>query len=123
MRDLTVSEFGFVSGGNAPRPSPPPSGQSRGSQAGGFQVAYDIRQTCSFQQNGAGQCSVTNGGTTVVTTYRPGGDLGTITTCTATGNTNSSGGAGALGGRGLGGTISHGSGGGTTCTTTVVPRQ
>jgi hypothetical protein len=42
MRELSVSEFGFVSGGNtAPRPS---GGQSTGSRAGGFQVAYDVNQ-------------------------------------------------------------------------------
>lgn len=43
MRELTLNEFGFVSGGNvAP---PPPSNQSTGSRAGGFQVGYDFRAT------------------------------------------------------------------------------
>jgi hypothetical protein len=43
MRELTMNEFGFVSGGNvAP---PPPSNQSTGSRAGGFQVGYDFRAT------------------------------------------------------------------------------
>jgi hypothetical protein len=44
MRELTMNEFGFVSGGNvAPPPSPPPSNQTTGSRAGGFQVAHDFR--------------------------------------------------------------------------------
>lgn len=43
MRELTMSEFGFVSGGNSPPPSPPPSNQSTGSRAGGWSVGYDFR--------------------------------------------------------------------------------
>jgi hypothetical protein len=42
MRELSVNEVGFVSGGNSP--TPPPSNQSRGSQAGGWQTVYDYRQ-------------------------------------------------------------------------------
>ena len=44
MRELTMNEFGFVSGGNvAPPPPPPPSNQSSASRAAGFQVAHDFR--------------------------------------------------------------------------------
>jgi hypothetical protein len=85
MRELSVNEVGFVSGGNGCSGSG--SGGSGSSGSGGSGSGTTV--TCSSLPNGGGQCTTRTGNTSVTTTFNSSGTATAVTTCTNSGGRGS----------------------------------